>query len=161
MRIPAFSIFLSIALSTLALIAGCTAPAPTPESPSAATPPTAAAPTPAPVAAVPAPPQAATPAAPPAIAEPAPGATPSAGGAPQDPVRACRTDADCAVKNVGSCCGYYPLCVNKDAKVDPDAVRAQCEKDGMASICGFQEVQGCQCVQGRCENLATGTPAVM
>ena len=72
------------------------------------------------------------------------------------PDRACRTDADCAVKDVGNCCGRFPLCVNKDAKVDPAAVRAQCAKDGMASICGFQPVSGCTCTQGRCENVAGG-----
>ena len=80
---------------------------------------------------------------------------------PMAPDRSCRTDADCAVKDVGNCCGRFPLCVNKDAKVDPAAVRAQCAKDGMASTCGFQEVGGCQCVQGRCENLPNGAPVVM
>ena len=72
------------------------------------------------------------------------------------PSRSCNTDSDCAVKDVGSCCGYFPMCVNKDARTDPAAVSAQCEKDGMSSICGFTEVSGCQCVQGQCENLAEG-----
>jgi hypothetical protein len=75
---------------------------------------------------------------------------------PNAPDRGCKTDADCAVKDVGNCCGYFPLCVHRNAKTDPAAVRAQCEKDGMASICGFQDVQGCRCVQGRCENIADG-----
>ena len=43
---------------------------------------------------------------------------------------------------------------------DEAFVRAQCEKSGMASICGFQEVSGCQCVKGQCENIASGA-AVM
>ena len=43
----------------------------------------------------------------------------------------------------------------------PAAVRAQCAKEGMASTCGFQDVQGCQCVQGHCENLASGAPVAM
>jgi hypothetical protein len=77
-----------------------------------------------------------------------------------NPSRSCRTDSDCAVKDVGNCCGAYPMCVNKDARTDPAAVRAQCEKDGMASICGFQEVSGCQCVKGQCENITDGS-AVM
>lgn len=72
-------------------------------------------------------------------------------------VRSCKTDSDCAVKDVGSCCGYFPMCVNKDAKTDPAAVMAQCKKDGMSSICGFREVSGCQCVQGQCE-ASTGGP---
>lgn len=74
-----------------------------------------------------------------------------------NPSRICKTDSDCAVKNVGNCCGYYPMCVNKDAKTDPAAVRAQCEKDGMASICGFREISGCQCVDGQCESLTDGS----
>ena len=68
----------------------------------------------------------------------------------------CRTSADCAVKNVGNCCGAFPSCVNKDAKTDPAAVQAQCAKAGMASVCGFQEVSGCQCVQGECQNITSG-----
>jgi hypothetical protein len=65
--------------------------------------------------------------------------------------RSCRTSADCAVKNVGNCCGHMPACVNTNAKPDPDAVQAQCAKQGMASVCGFQEIRSCQCVQGQCE----------
>lgn len=63
----------------------------------------------------------------------------------------CRTRADCAVKNVGNCCGAEPACVNKDSPVDPAAVQAQCKASGMMSICGFQEIASCQCVSGRCE----------
>lgn len=74
--------------------------------------------------------------------------------------RSCNTNSDCAVKDVGNCCGAYPMCVNKDTKTDPAAVRAQCEKEGMASICGFQEVSGCQCVKGQCENIASGAVAM-
>ena len=72
------------------------------------------------------------------------------------PDRRCETDSDCAVKNVGNCCGYYPMCVNKDARTDPEGVRAQCERDGLASVCGFPEVRGCRCVAGRCESLGDG-----
>ncbi len=75
--------------------------------------------------------------------------------------RGCRTNSDCAVKDVGNCCGAQPMCVNKDTKTDPAAVRAQCEKNGMASICGFQEVSGCQCVKGQCENIAAGGAVTM
>ncbi len=74
--------------------------------------------------------------------------------------RSCNTNSDCAVKDVGNCCGAYPMCVNKDTKTDPAAVRAQCAKDGMASICGFQEVSGCQCVKGQCENITSGAVAM-
>lgn len=146
MRLPRSLAALLVALSLTA----CSAPAPAPETPQAA------ASTPAPVAST-------TPAAPqpPKAAIVAPAPIEHAGTAnPMSPDRTCRTDADCAVKDVGSCCGTFPLCVNKDAKVDPAAVRAQCAKDGMASICGFQPVSGCTCTQGRCENVAGGA-AVM
>ena len=143
MRLPR-----SLAAPLVALsLTACSAPAPAPETPQAA------ASTPAPVASpapAPQPPKTA-----PAPDAPAP--VEHAGNAsPMSPDRTCRTDADCAVKDVGSCCGTFPLCVNKDAKVDPAAVRAQCAKDGMASICGFQPVSGCTCTKGRCENVAGG-----
>jgi hypothetical protein len=73
--------------------------------------------------------------------------------APPEPDRSCRTDADCAVKNVGNCCGEYPACVNKDSPVDPAAVRAQCARQGTMSACGFREISGCSCVQGSCTEL--------
>lgn len=62
----------------------------------------------------------------------------------------CTTDADCAVKDVGNCCGYYPACVNKDSPTFPEQVKAECEKQGRMAVCGFPEIAGCQCVQGRC-----------
>lgn len=147
MRLPLPLAALLVALSLTA----CSAPAPAPETPQAATsaPAPAASTTPAPTA--PAAPQ------PPKAAPTAPAPVEHAGSAnPMSPDRTCKTDADCAVKDVGSCCGAFPLCVNKDAKVDPAAVRAQCAKDGMASICGFQPVSGCTCTKGRCENIAGG-----
>jgi len=63
----------------------------------------------------------------------------------------CRSNADCAVKNVGNCCGAMPACVNKDSPVDPAAVRAECAKNGRMSVCGFREISACQCSGGRCE----------
>ena len=45
---------------------------------------------------------------------------------------ACKTSADCAVKNVGNCCGAMPACVNKNSPTDPQGVRAQCAASGMA-----------------------------
>jgi len=65
--------------------------------------------------------------------------------------RTCESDADCAVKNVGNCCGYYPACVNKDADTFPERVAAECAKQGVSSICGFPEIPGCRCVAGQCE----------
>lgn len=70
--------------------------------------------------------------------------------------RSCKVDADCAVKNVGSCCGYQPACVNANAQVDPQAVQADCAARGIAGVCGFVEIQSCACVNARCEASAQG-----
>lgn len=72
------------------------------------------------------------------------------GETPSNPNRSCKTDSDCVVNDVGNCCGYYPMCVNKDARTDPKAVQAQCAKSGMASVCGFPEISSCSCVKGQC-----------
>lgn len=80
------------------------------------------------------------------------------GHAPPELDSSCRTDADCAVKDVGSCCGYQPACVNRDSPTDPAAVRAQCQRQGMASVCGFREVTACSCNAGRCEAAGAGMP---
>ena len=62
----------------------------------------------------------------------------------------CTSDADCAVKDIGNCCGAYPACVNKDSPTDPAAVHAQCAKQGRMSACGFRPVDACSCTQGQC-----------
>ena len=72
----------------------------------------------------------------------------------------CRTDADCTVKDVGNCCGYYPACVNKNSPTDPEGVRAQCAKTGMASVCGFREISACSCNAGKCESADGGAQSV-
>jgi hypothetical protein len=98
-----------------------------------------------------------------APAAPAPQAKPdkpmrTGGPLPADPVEvdfSCQSDADCAVKNVGNCCGYYPACVNRNSPTDPQGVQAQCAKKGMMSVCGFQEIASCTCQAGRCEGQST------
>lgn len=65
----------------------------------------------------------------------------------------CTTDADCEVKNVGNCCGYFPACVNAKSPTFPDRVKEECKKKGMMSVCGFQELSGCSCVEGRCTDI--------
>ncbi len=62
----------------------------------------------------------------------------------------CQIDADCMVKDVGNCCGYYPACVNKDSPTFPEQVRADCAARGESSICGFIEIVACRCESGRC-----------
>src|SRR5690606_3553084 len=69
----------------------------------------------------------------------------------------CRRAAIRQREDVGHCCVYPPAGVTRDAGPDPDAVRARCARSGMASICGWQEIQACDCVQGRCEAV-TGPP---
>lgn len=141
-----------LALAAALLIACSAAPPP----PSAGTPPAnipAATPT-TPAAAAPVSTSPAAPA--PVASAPAP-ASPVAVN-PANPSRSCRSDADCAVKDVGNCCGYYPMCVNKDAVTDPAAVRAACASEGMAAVCGFREVRGCTCKAGVCEDASAAGP---
>lgn len=144
---------LLIVLSVILSVTACSAPTPAPEPPKATSEPVVAAP------ATTVPPATDTPLIAPDTAagtvEKAP-ATTVAAADPANPNRSCKTDADCAVKDVGNCCGAYPMCVNKDAHTDAAAVRAQCAKNGMASICGFREVRGCTCVQGQCQDIADG-----
>jgi hypothetical protein len=129
------------------LLAACAAPAPNGHAPAAATPETQAS-----VAAQ-------TPPAPPSDdgeyprpKPPLPSRDPLPPG--QTPVAvdySCKADADCAVKNVGNCCGYYPACVNTRSPTDPQGVQAECARKGMMSVCGFPEISSCTCKQGRCE----------
>lgn len=62
----------------------------------------------------------------------------------------CRVDADCVVKNVGNCCGYYPACVNRDSPTYPDLVARRCAEEGLAGVCGYPEIRACACIAGRC-----------
>jgi hypothetical protein len=88
-------------------------------------------------------------------AAPTPVATVAAPGSPD---LSCRLASDCEVKNVGNCCGYFPACVNRDSPVDPDAVRAECARTGTSSICGWQDIQACDCVQGQCQAVTGPLP---
>jgi hypothetical protein len=69
---------------------------------------------------------------------------------------ACATDDDCAIKDVGSCCGARPACVRQDAKVFPEDVKARCAREGRVGICGFTAIEGCQCNAGRCAPIVAG-----
>lgn len=96
----------------------------------------------------------------PAATDPQPGSAQS--GKPalaQQPIRvdaSCRTDADCTVKDVGNCCGYYPACVNVNSPTDPAGVKARCASQGMMGVCGFQDIAACSCVAGRCAAAGGG-----
>lgn len=66
----------------------------------------------------------------------------------------CKTSSDCKIKDVGSCCGYRPACVNKDSKTYPEQVKAECSNKGMAGICGFPSISSCTCTNNKCEGVA-------
>ena len=68
----------------------------------------------------------------------------------------CKTDADCAIKDVGSCCGYNPRCVNKDSPTFPEQVKASCGKEGRVGICGFPAISSCHCEHGTCAGDSSG-----
>lgn len=122
------------ALLAALLLAACAAPPPSPAAATDATSP-AVAPRP-------------TPAAQPAGDNPLQEAT---DGDVVQVDRSCKTNADCAVKDVGNCCGRFPACVNKDSPTDPKAVQAQCQAKGIASVCGYREISSCECVAGTCQ----------
>lgn len=73
----------------------------------------------------------------------------------------CRSDDECAVKDVGNCCGYYPACVNRDSPTFPEQVKADCAASGAMSICGFREIDACVCRNERCEPAADSSMPVM
>ena len=101
------------------------------------------------------------PASPPAAPAPPPQASPGLARAADGTVvinTRCRTSADCAVKDVGNCCGTMPACVNKDSPTDPAAVQAQCKAKGMMGVCGFQELTACQCSAGQCVSAGPANP---
>ena len=73
----------------------------------------------------------------------------------------CRSDAQCTVKDVGSCCGYRPACVNVDSPTFPDQVQADCAAEGRSGICGFADISACQCVDQRCESAPAASALLL
>lgn len=96
----------------------------------------------------------------PTTTDPQPGSAQTGKATPANqPVQvdaSCRTDADCTVKDVGNCCGYYPACVNVNSPTDPEGVKARCASQGMMGVCGFQDITACSCVAGRCAAAGGG-----
>jgi hypothetical protein len=76
-------------------------------------------------------------------------------GAPSVVDASCKTDADCTIKDVGSCCGYRPACVNTASPTFPDKVKAECASSGRVSTCGFPAITGCTCNAGKCEGTGS------
>jgi hypothetical protein len=87
------------------------------------------------------------------------GGTDPVAAAPATPGRAgalvdrCSSDADCEVKDVGSCCGYRPRCLHRDSPTFADEVRARCKAEGRVGHCGIADVAGCACQAGRCVDI--------
>jgi hypothetical protein len=103
---------------------------------------------------------AATPVAPAAPAVPTPAADPAPAQSVAAPAaikidRSCRSDNDCAIKDVGNCCGAMPACVNVNSPTDPQGVQDACAKSGRMGVCGFRQIESCQCVQGQCKEQAS------
>ena len=69
----------------------------------------------------------------------------------------CEKDADCFIKDVHNCCGYYPRCVNKDYTPDIAAVEKECREKGMVSVCGFADITGCKCANNTCTSRQDGS----
>lgn len=63
----------------------------------------------------------------------------------------CKTDNDCAIMNVGNKCGYYPQCVNQNFEPNPPELKS--------SVCGFPEIDYCECIKGRCTGKTVGSAA--
>ena len=74
---------------------------------------------------------------------------PAAAPAPAGPVDySCKVASDCAIKNVGSCCGYYPRCVN--VKSEPTPVKCS---EGVMGVCGFPAITHCACEANQCVSM--------
>jgi len=65
----------------------------------------------------------------------------------------CSDDADCVIKNVANCCGYFPNCINRHGQTNPEFVEEICVKEGTFSICGFPSINECKCVKNKCEGV--------
>lgn len=65
----------------------------------------------------------------------------------------CKSDADCVVKDAGSCCGENPQCMNINSNPNPDYAKKRCAELGVDSVCGFRTVTGCKCINSKCVNL--------
>src|SRR3989344_796738 len=62
----------------------------------------------------------------------------------------CSKDSDCEIKDIRNCCGYFPSCVNKNFRPNLKLVDELCKKEDKLSICGFREIQSCECINNKC-----------
>eukprot|EP00588_Corethron_pennatum_P017796 CAMPEP_0194304368 /NCGR_PEP_ID=MMETSP0171-20130528/2139_1 /TAXON_ID=218684 /ORGANISM="Corethron pennatum, Strain L29A3" /LENGTH=152 /DNA_ID=CAMNT_0039055629 /DNA_START=87 /DNA_END=545 /DNA_ORIENTATION=+ len=67
--------------------------------------------------------------------------------------RNCTTHDDCAIRDIGNCCGYYPGCVSIAFCPDIERVKTLCKEQGMASVCGWSTIDACACREGQCTDV--------
>jgi hypothetical protein len=77
--------------------------------------------------------------------------SPSAGDGGVPGQFSCQTANDCTIRNVGSCCGYFPRCANANAIFTPPSCT-----DGVVGVCGFPNIDSCSCESGQCVGLQAG-----
>ncbi len=65
----------------------------------------------------------------------------------------CNTDNDCAILNVGSCCGFFPRCANANATFTTPNCSSMTVGD-----CGFAPIDSCRCELNQCVSLQAGVP---
>mmetsp|Transcript_26191 Transcript_26191/g.77483 ORF Transcript_26191/g.77483 Transcript_26191/m.77483 type:complete len:144 (-) Transcript_26191:428-859(-) len=65
----------------------------------------------------------------------------------------CNEHTDCAVKNVGNCCGNFPECVSVSFCPDLPSVESWCKSNDISSVCGWHNVQACVCENKKCQGV--------
>jgi hypothetical protein len=64
----------------------------------------------------------------------------------------CAQDSDCVERNVGNCCGHFPMCANANAVLPHPC------PDGGFGVCGFPTIDSCKCgSKGGCMSLQAGS----
>ncbi len=65
----------------------------------------------------------------------------------------CNFNFECKIKDIHDCCGYYPECVNSNAKVDPDFVDRICGKEVRLCPLGVftSDTTSCKCINKKCQ----------
>lgn len=65
---------------------------------------------------------------------------------------ACQQNSDCQVKNVFSCCGFFPRCANTAANFSPP----DCSQ-GQIGVCSLPLIDHCECRQNACVDVQSVT----
>lgn len=62
----------------------------------------------------------------------------------------CERALDCEIKDVHSCCGYYPKCVNKNTIANATLVEDLCGQSSFTGYCGYIDIKSCKCENKKC-----------